>query len=147
VEAGNAGHGAEGPLGKERDGLALFDRAQDAPRVTRALVPVAALDEVVAEAAQQQAGERDARGFLLDDEPETRRQAGEKQRSVHVTGVVRDDDAGARVGKARMGTAATVSSGTSSSQAQRPHARRNGFRFIGANGPVAIGTVNWFRLC
>ena len=84
------------PSGKNATASPSSSASQDAPRVAAALVAIGALDEVVAEAVQQEADERQARGFLLDHEAEARRQQREEERPVEVARMIRDDDAGAR---------------------------------------------------
>jgi hypothetical protein len=95
VEAGETDPLRERPLGEESQRLATGRGAQHPARVGGALATVESLDEFRAEPAQQQAGERHAHHFPLDDEGETGRQGRLQDDAVEVALVVRDQDAGA----------------------------------------------------
>jgi hypothetical protein len=105
ITAGTSGHdaraaiakepdfGREGPFREEHQRMTARRRAQHAPRIRAALVPVEALDELGPDASQQQARHGHVIHLSLDHEPEARRQRRRHHDAIEVTRMIRDHDA------------------------------------------------------
>ena len=108
VKLAEPGFGRERAFREEHQRMAAGRRAQHAPRIRAALVAVEALDELRADAPQQQAGQRHIVHLALDDEPEARRQRRRHDHAVQVARVVGDDHALTRRAGSRRRSAAAA---------------------------------------
>ena len=82
------------PSGKEHQGLAGGRQFQHAARIGRALVAVESLDELRAQAPQQQTGQRYSHHLLLDDEGKVGRQCRDDGDGIDVAGMIGHHHAG-----------------------------------------------------